>query len=110
MDTLGIKIADASISAQGIKIIREKTDMSISDIKSKVAQNAYIIECDAVDEEGLALIISLFNQLTSNNIMCELYEHGRLSSVDFFNNLTNMYSEIDTELDELIDNESSDET
>ena len=110
MDTLGIKIADASISVQGIKIIRAKTDMSISDIKSKVTRNAYIIECDAVDEEGLSLIISLFNQLTSNGIMCELYEHGRLSTIDFFNNLTNMYSEIDTELDELIDNEESDET
>ena len=99
MDALGLKIRDTSIPAQGIKIIRAKTDMSISDIKSKVARNAYIIECDAVDEEGLSLIISLFKELTSNDIMCELYEHGRLSTIDFFNNLTNMYSEIDTELD-----------
>ena len=83
--------------------------MSISEIKSRAAQNAYIVECDAVDENGLALIIRLFNKLTSAGISCELYEHGRLSSIEFFNNLTDMYSEIDTEVDTLIDNEVNDE-
>ena len=64
---------------------------------------------DTVDENGLALIIRLFNKLTSAGISCELYEHGRLSSIEFFNNLTDMYSEIDTEVDTLIDNEVNDE-
>lgn len=109
MDTLGLKISDVSIHVQEIKIIREATNMSISDIKTKVAQNAYIVECDAVDENGLALIIRLFNKLTSAGISCELYEHGRLSFIEFFNNLTDMYSEIDTEVDTLIDNEVNDE-
>ena len=109
MDTFGLKICDTSIPAQGIKIIRAETNMSISEIKSRAAQNAYIVECDAVDENGLALIIRLFNKLTSAGISCELYEHGRLSSIEFFNNLTDMYSEIDTEVDTLIDNELNDE-
>lgn len=109
MDTFGLKICDTSIPAQGIKIIRAETNMSISEIKSRAAQNAYIVECDAVDENGLALIIRLFNKLTSAGISCELYEHGRLSSIEFFNNLTDMYSEIDTEVDTLIDNEVNDE-
>ena len=65
MDTFGLKICDTSIPAQGIKIIRAETNMSISEIKSRAAQNAYIVECDAVDENGLALIIRLFNKLTS---------------------------------------------
>ena len=109
MDTLGLKIVGTAVSVQGIKIIRTETNMSISDIKNSVARNAYIIECDAVDENGLALIIRLFNKLTSAGISCELYEHGRLSSIEFFNNLTDMYSEIDTEVDTLIDNEVNDE-
>ena len=109
MDTFGLKICDTSIPAQGIKILRAETNMSISEIKSRAAQNAYIVECDAVDENGLALIIRLFNKLTSAGISCELYEHGRLSSIEFFNNLTDMYSEIDTEVDTLIDNEVNDE-
>ena len=109
MDTFGLKICDTIIPAQGIKIIRAETNMSISEIKSRAAQNAYIVECDAVDENGLALIIRLFNKLTSAGISCELYEHGRLSSIEFFNNLTDMYSEIDTEVDTLIDNEVNDE-
>ena len=109
MDTFGLKICDTSIPAQGIKIIRAETNMSISEIKSRAAQNAYIVECDAVDENGFALIIRLFNKLTSAGISCELYEHGRLSSIEFFNNLTDMYSEIDTEVDTLIDNEVNDE-
>ena len=65
---------------------------------------------DTVDENGLALIIRLFNKLTSAGISCELYEHGRLSSIEFFNNLAKMYSEIEAEIDTLIDNEESDET
>ena len=109
MDTLGLKIVGTVVSVQGIKIIRAETNMSISEIKSRAAQNAYIVECDAVDENGLALIIRLFNKLTSAGISCELYEHGRLSSIEFFNNLTDMYSEIDTEVDTLIDNEVNDE-
>lgn len=109
MDTLGLKIVGTAVSVQGIKIIRAATNMSISEIKSRAAQNAYIVECDAVDENGLALIIRLFNKLTSAGISCELYEHGRLSSIEFFNNLTDMYSEIDTEVDTLIDNEVNDE-
>lgn len=110
MDTFGLKICDTSIPAQGIKIIRAETNLSISEIKSRAAQNAYIVECDAVDENGLALIIRLFNKLTSAGISCELYEHGRLSSIEFFNNLAKMYSEIEAEIDTLIDNEESDET
>lgn len=109
MDTLGLKIVGTAVSVQGIKIIRAETNMSISEIKSRAAQNAYIVECDEVDENGLALIIRLFNKLTSAGISCELYEHGRLSSIEFFNNLTDMYSEIDTEVDTLIDNEVNDE-
>ena len=109
MDTLGLKIVGETVSVQGIKIIRTETNMSISNIKSRVDQNTYIVECDAVDEEGLALIIKLFNTLTSAGISCELYEYGRLSSIKFFNNLTNMYSGIDTEVDMLIDNEANDE-
>lgn len=109
MDTLGLKIVSADVSVQGIKIIRAETNMSISDIKSRAAQNAYMVECDAVDEKGLALIIRLFNKLSSAGISCELYEHGRLSSIEFINNLADMYSEINTEVDMLIDNEASDE-
>ena len=109
MDTLGLKIVGTAVSVQGIKIIRAETNMSISEIKNIAAQNAYIVECDAVDEDGLALIIRLFNKLAVAGISCELYEHGRLSSIEFFNNLTDMYSEIDTEVDMLIDNEANDE-
>ena len=109
MDTLGLKIVDAAVSVQGIKIIRAETNLSISDIKNRAAQNAYIVECDAVDEEGLALIIRLFNKLTSAGVSCELYEHGRISTIEFFNNLTDMYLEIDTEVNTLIDNEVNDE-
>lgn len=110
MDTLGLQIAETNISVQGIKIIRDEMNMSISDIKRRVAQNAYIVECDAVDEEGLALIIRLFSKLTGIGISCTLYEHGRPSSIHFFNNLLNMYAQIDTELDEHIDNEEDEET
>ena len=72
-------MSDLKISVYGIKIIREETNMSVFDIKSKVSHNAYIIECDAVDEKGLAHIIRLYKKLTSKGISCELYEHGRLS-------------------------------
>lgn len=107
MDTLGLKLRDGNISAQGIKIIRTETNMSISEIKTKVTNHAYIVECDAVDEKGLALIVSLFKKLTRSGIACELYEHGRRSSIEFFGNLGNMYAEIDADLDEIIDREDS---
>ena len=109
MDTLGIKVADKVIPAKGIKAIRAEMKLSIADIKHRVAQRAYIFECDAVDEDGLALIIRLYTQLTNEDVVCELYEHDRISSITFFNNLANMYSEIGNEMDDIIDNEASDE-
>ena len=39
MDTLGLKIVGTAVSVQGIKIIRAETNMSISEIKSRAAQN-----------------------------------------------------------------------
>ena len=105
MDTLGIKIQGNFISAKMIKIIRTEISTSISDIKNKIISNEYLYECDATDEEGLLLIIKLYNNLTSNGIFCELYEHNRISSITFFNNLSNMYSEINNEINEITDNE-----
>ncbi len=98
-DSLGIKIT-GDASAKCIKIVRASLNLSMGDIKTKIQNKEYIYECDAVDDRGLAKIIKLYEELSKNGISCELYEHDRISSIDFFKNLNETYGEIGDELDD----------
>lgn len=42
----------------------------------------------------MLLILYLNNQLAENGIQTELYEHERLTDIDFLKNLVNTYSAI----------------
>ena len=98
-DSIGIKVTGEA-SAQCIKVVRAITNMPIGDIKNKIQNKKYVFECDAIDDRGLAKIIKLYEELSKNGISCELYEHDRISSIDFFKNLNETYGEIGDELDD----------
>lgn len=98
-DSIGIKVT-GDASAQCIKIVRASTNMAIGDIRSKIQNKKYVYECDAIDDRGLRKLIKLYEELSKNGISCELYEHNRPCSIDFFNSLKETYAGISDDLDE----------
>ena len=106
--TVGIKIVGDSIAAQGIKVVRNSFPLAISEIKSRVQNGEYLYECDYIDPKGIKQIIRLFTELKKLGIGCELYEHNRLTTIEFLRNLTHTYAEISKETERIMDLESDD--
>lgn len=99
METIGIKIFPTAEFAKVVKIVRKYQNLSISEIKNRIMQSEYIILCDGVDDEGLAVIISLYNELSALNISCELFEDDSPTDIHLLCNLQEMYCEIDEYID-----------
>lgn len=66
----------------------------------------YVVECSYVKEEGIVNIIKLYKELCDNNIQAQLYEHERITNVEFLENLVETYYEINEEIADRIDTES----
>lgn len=68
-------------------------------------QIVYILEGSYIDEKDIMLILKLNSQLMDNGIQTELYEHDRITCVEFLNNLVTSYCGINKEISERIDKE-----
>lgn len=89
-----------------IKILRKYCKLSIGEIKEAIISNNYVVECSYVKEEGIVNIIKLYKELCDNNIQAQLYEHERITNVEFLENLVETYYEINEEIADRIDTES----
>lgn len=94
MNSIGLKIVDKNNIPQCIKIIRKHCDLSIGEIKDTITNNKYVLECDYVDEVQIKLLIALYEELLSNHVSVELFEHNRVTNIDFLKNLVETYEEI----------------
>lgn len=103
MDKVGIKVLLNNDMAKCIKIIRKYCELSIGQIKDIISKNEYIIEGYYVDEKDISCIIKLYSELSKNQIAAELYEHDRKTDIKFLSNLVASYSEIEKELQDIID-------
>ena len=107
MDTIGIKIKTKNQIPCCIKILRKFTELSVIEIKDKINNNDFVYECDYVDGDGIQKVISLYQELTAAQVETELFEHERLTNIDFLTNLSNTYNEIDSDVDKLFDEKIS---
>ena len=86
-----------------IKIIRKYTNLSIGDIKDKIINNEYVMVCGYTDEDGIKNIVKAYKEVTSLGANVIVYEHDRVTTVDFLMNLINMYSDIARDMQEMDD-------
>lgn len=103
MDKIGIKIKDTDKIAKCINIIRKYTGLPIGEIRDRIINNQYVILCGYTDEEGIKNVVNAYREITSLGVNVEIYEHDRITTIDFLINLLEMYGEIADEIQEMDD-------
>ena len=96
---IGLKIGAFTSLAAVIKTIRKYRNDSMSAIKDDIQNNRYILTCDYHDSDGIKSIISAYNELSSQKADVTIYEHDRISNINFLVNLIQSYKEISEEAD-----------
>lgn len=108
MDKIGVKIKSNDKITKCISSIRKYTHLSIVDIKAKIINNEYIMVCGYTDEDGIENMVEAYKDITSLGVDVVIYEHDRVTTVDFLINLIDMYGNIERdvrEMDDLMYNE-----
>ena len=105
MDTVGIKVISRNEINRCIKILRKYCKLSIGEIKEAIISNNYVFECSYVKEDEIVNIIKLYKELCDNSIESQLYEHERVTNIEFLENLVETYNEINGDIAERIDTE-----
>lgn len=95
MDNIGIKIKSNDKIAKCISIIRKYTNISIGEIKAKIINNEYVMVCGYTDEDGIKSIVEAYKEVTSLGVDAVIYEHDRVTTIDFLINLIDMYGDIE---------------
>jgi len=105
---IGIKVVNYSSFADIVKIMRKYDKCSLAEIKTRVQDYDYVLTCNYIDEEGLEELIKCYKELVAKGVEVEIYEHGRLTNLQFLKNLSNTYAEIANETDVEIELEEAD--
>lgn len=103
MDNIGIKIKSNDKIAKCISIIRKYTNLSIGEIKAKIINNEYVMVCGYTDEDGIKSIVEAYKEVTSLGVDAVIYEHDRVTTIDFLINLIDMYGDIEKDMQEMDD-------
>ena len=103
MDNIGIKIKSNGKIAKCISIIRKYTNISIGEIKAKIINNEYVMVCGYTDEDGIKSIVEAYKEVTSLGVDAVIYEHDRVTTIDFLINLIDMYGDIERDMQEMDD-------
>lgn len=103
MDKVGIKIKSSDKITKCISSIRKYTNLSIGEIKEKIINNEYVMVCGYTDEDGIKSIVKAYKEVTSLGVDAVIYEHDRVTTVDFLMNLMNMYGDIERDIQEMDD-------
>lgn len=103
MDKIGIKIKSNDKIAKCINIIRKYTNISIGEIKAKIINNECVIVCGYTDEDGIKSIVEVYKEVTSLGVDAVIYEHDRVTTIDFLINLIDMYGDIERDMQEMDD-------
>lgn len=103
MDKIGIKIVPNNKLIKGISSIRKYTDLSIKDIKDKIMNREYVMSCGYTEEDGIKRIVEAYKEITGFGVEVEIYEHNRITTLEFLLNLINMYEDIERDMQEIDD-------
>ena len=80
-----------------------KQQNAIGDIKAKIINNEYVMVCGYTDEEGIKNIIKAYKEVISLGVDAIVYEHDRITTVDFLINLIDMYGDIERNMQKMDD-------
>ena len=103
MDNVGIKVKSNDKITTCISSIRKYTNLSIGDIKAKIINNEYVMVCGYTDEDGIKNIVKAYKEVTGLGVDAAVYEHDRVTTVDFLINLIDMYGDIERDMQEMDD-------
>lgn len=101
MDNIGIKIKSNDKIAKCIGIIRKYTNISIGEMKAKIINNEYVMVCGYTDEDGIKSIVEAYKEVTILGVDAVIYEHDRVTTVDFLINLMDMHGDIERDMQEM---------
>ena len=59
--------------------------------------------CGYTDEDGIKSIVEAYKEVTRLGVDAAIYEHGRVTTVDFLINLMDMYGDIERDMQEMDD-------
>lgn len=82
-----IKVAAGDLPAKELMELKRATGLSLGELKRRMANNEAVFGCQCSDEDGLALMLDLYDSLLTQGFEASLYEDGRLEGVDLFRNL-----------------------
>lgn len=100
-----LKIKEYPSIAKCISILRKYNPVPMSEIKTAIECNAYVLSYRYTSDSGLRKIRKCYDELSQNGIAAEIYEHDTLTTREFITNLLNTYHEIELETQEMIDAE-----
>ncbi|EJO5349381.1 hypothetical protein NRP93_003557 [Clostridium botulinum] len=103
MDKIGIKIKSNDKITKCISSVRKYTNLSIGEIKDKIINSEYVMVCGYTDEDGIKNIVKAYEEITSLGANVEIYEHNRITTINFLMNLLEMYGGIARDMQEVDD-------
>ena len=59
--------------------------------------------CGYTDEDGIKSIVEAYKEVTSLGVDAVIYEHDRVTTIDFLINLIDMYGDIERDMQEMDD-------
>lgn len=108
MSQIGIKLAENIFSANCAKTLKKYRNISISEMKKIVENGDLLMTCDYIDGAGIKQILSLYDELSNNGFKCILFEDNEETTLEFLNNLLNLYREIEYQVNEEMEREAED--
>lgn len=92
--TIGLKVKERAINAQGIMFLKNETKLSISELKKRIENGDYILKFGLGDSKGLRHINVLKKELKDRGLTVKLYEDDKEVESSIFDNLEEMDREI----------------
>ena len=106
MRTVGLKLSDTVFTAAIAKIIRKYQDLSISQIKQMVSNHQYVYECDIIRAGGIRTLLQFRKELSRAGIKSEPYVEGKMTNVEYLNNLLISYKHTEVQVEEEMEQEA----
>jgi hypothetical protein len=97
--TAGLKIDKSFLSANVLFCIKKTTNMSLSEIKEKIANGDYLLLVDAAELKDLQVVNKLKRELVSLGVTIHLYLDGEEEPSEFFDNIEQTCIDISNESD-----------
>ena len=105
---VGIK-AD-KFSAAVAKTVRAYEDVSMSEIKRRIADGDYIYSGDLYKAAEINKVLTINDELTKAGINCEMYVHDEVTNTEYLNNLLGSYKQTEEWTEYVMDMEAQAES